>query len=392
MQSQLGDVRQGKLLENVLGFGRALRRAGVSIDSSKIALAMQALSLINIDHKEEYKSALFTTMIHEKKDRDIFNELFEQYFKNPDLANKLLGQMLPRTEEKKIQNNNRAKDALQISRPENKSQPSPEQKIEFDARLTFSDIERLRYADFNSLSSDEYQLVEQLAQQIPLYFPQHHSRRYRSRHSGQMLDFRRILQSAARNHYDLTQIYWRAKKEQFLPLMILLDVSGSMERYTRLILSFLHAATRHHPHVDVFSFGTNLTDLSKSFQITDTDQMLAQMNRQIQDFAGGTKLGQSMTQLNTEYNQRMIGHRTVVILITDGLDTGTPEQLEQALERLQKKSRSILWLNPLMRYEDYQPIAQGPAILTKYVDKMVATHHLESLQQLSKHLRALIKT
>ena len=391
MQTQLGDVRKGKLIENVLGFGRALRRAGVPIDSSKIALALQAMTLINVDHQEECKSALFSTLIHEKHDQAIFLELFDIYFKNPDLANKLLGQMLPRTEEKKSQNNHRAKDALQALSSRSANPASNEQKIEFDARMTFSDAQRLRYADFNTLSASEYTIVEQLAKKIPVLFPTQASRRYQKNRRGQHLDFRRILQNTTRTHLDLSEIYWKDQKEHYLPLLILVDISGSMERYTRLLLSFLHVASRHHPNVELFSFGTQLTDLKKAFHLSDTDQMLLQMNQQIKDFGSGTQLGKSLDALNTHYSHRLKGKRTVVVMITDALDTGRPEMLENALLNLKKKSKKILWLNPLMRFEHYQAVAQGPALLSKFADKMIATHHLESLHQLSKHFQELMQ-
>jgi uncharacterized protein with von Willebrand factor type A (vWA) domain len=391
MQTQLGDARSGKLVENLLGFGRALRRAGIAVDSAKLSLASQALLWINLSQRDECYAALASTLLSRYQDQQVFKDVFERYFTNPDLANQLLGQMLPRTEEKKsLQKNDRAREALRGKQLSSNPGSPQDHKIELDASMTLSDHHRLRYADFNGLNTSEYQLIEQLAKGIKVKFPKMPSRRYRPHHRGHQLDFRKIIQSSIRLNNELLEIHWQRRKTYFLPLLILVDVSGSMERYARLLLSFLHAATRHHPNTEVLSFGTKLTHLTQSFANHDTDRMLLDINDQIQDFASGTQLGSCLDELNTQYGKLMIGKRTVVLLITDGLDTGSSEILHDALTKLKRQSKSILWLNPLMRYEAYQPIASGPAELAKVADKMIAIHNLQSLQELSKHLEQLL--
>jgi uncharacterized protein with von Willebrand factor type A (vWA) domain len=178
---------------------------------------------------------------------------------------------------------------------------------------------------------------------------------------------------------------------QPLPLLVLVDVSGSMERYSRLLLAFLHAATRRHPRRDVFAFGTQLTDLTPAFRLADTDAMLAQASVLIEDFAGGTQLGESLVALRQQHARRLVGRRTLVLLITDGLDTGEPAQLAQELGWLRRRSRRLLWLNPLLRFEGYAPLAQGAAVLHKEAHGMVAVHNLSRLDDLAASLAALMK-
>lgn len=144
------------------------------------------------------------------------------------------------------------------------------------------------------------------------------------------------------------------RRPQPLPLLILVDISGSMERYARLLLAFLHQATRGTPRA-AFAFGTELTDLRAAFRHRDTDQMLEMADAAIDDFAGGTRLGASLASLRTQYPRCLVGRRTVVLLITDGLDTGAPELLDQELTWLGRHSRRLLWLNPLLRYDGYAP-------------------------------------
>jgi uncharacterized protein with von Willebrand factor type A (vWA) domain len=181
------------------------------------------------------------------------------------------------------------------------------------------------------------------------------------------------------------------RREQPLPLLVLVDVSGSMERYARLLLAFLHAATRDHPRRDVFAFGTHLTDLTPAFRLADTDDMLAAAGAAIEDFAGGTRLGESLASLRERQARRLVGRRTLVLVITDGLDTGEPAQLAAELAWLRRASRRLLWLNPLLRFDGYAPLARGAAVLHGQAHGMLAVHNLSRLEDLAASLAALMK-
>jgi uncharacterized protein with von Willebrand factor type A (vWA) domain len=183
----------------------------------------------------------------------------------------------------------------------------------------------------------------------------------------------------------------RQRRQQPLPLLILVDISGSMERYARLLLAFLHAATHKHPRRAVFAFGTQLTDLSTAFKLADTDAMLAHANALIEDFAGGTQLGQSLESLRTHHARTLVGRRTLVLVITDGLDTGEPQLLSKELDWLKLHTRRILWLNPLLRFDGYAPLAQGAQALNQVAHGMVAIHNLTKLEDLASSLAKLMK-
>jgi uncharacterized protein with von Willebrand factor type A (vWA) domain len=172
---------------------------------------------------------------------------------------------------------------------------------------------------------------------------------------------------------------------------VLVDVSGSMERYARLLLAFLHAATRRAGRRDVFAFGTRLTDLTPSFAIADADAMLAAASAAIDDFAGGTRLGDSLHELRRAHARRLTGRRTMVLVISDGLDTGEPAVLENELLWLKRHARRVLWLNPLLRFEGYAPLARGAAILHRHADAMLAVHNLNALGQLATSLATLMR-
>jgi len=390
---QLGDARSGKLPDNIAGFGRALRRAGVRVDSSRIALATQAAQAVGIGNRADLGAALETVMIGREQDRLVFRELFDAYFQNPELARKLLAQMLPAAEGRAEppRRRPRVREALAPQRAYGQAPAQPEQKLEFDAGMTASDVERLRHADFDALSGAEYRLVERLARDIALPLPCLPGRRSFPAESGARLHWPGALRRAAASGGELLRLPRLQRRRQPLPLLLLVDVSGSMERYARLLLAFLHAATRRHPRRDVFAFGTHLTDLTPAFRLADTDAMLNAAGAAIDDFAGGTRLGDALAALRRQHARRLVGRRTLVLLVSDGLDTGEPAELENQLAWLRRAGRRLLWLNPLMRYDGYAPTARGAAVLHRQAHGMLAVHNLSSLEQLAASLAALMR-
>ena len=391
----LGDARQGKLADNITGFGRALRRAGVKIDSHRIALAQSAAGHVGMAEKQDVSAAFEAVMISREQDRLVFRELFDVYFQDPKVANKLLAQLLPSAEgtAEPSKRRPRVREALA---PQKKfgqqAKPTAEdQKVDFDAAMTASDIARLQHADFNALSATEYRLVERLARDIKLPLPQFASRRTRPSASGHRMHWPGVLGQAARTGGELLHLPRLERRQQALPLLVLVDVSGSMERYARLLLAFLHAATRRHRQRDVFAFGMGLTDLTQAFKQADTDDMLAHASTLIEDFAGGTQLGASLGSLRLLHARRLVGRRTIVLMITDGLDTGEPATLAQELSWLRRRSRRVLWLNPLLRFDGYAPLAQGAKVLHSHAHGMLAVHNLSKLEELASSLAALMK-
>jgi uncharacterized protein len=395
---QLGDARTGKLADNITGFGRALRRAGVRTDSARIALAQQAAQLVGVSSKDDLGAAMEAVMVSREQDRLVFRELFDAYFRDPEIANKLLAQLLPSAEGKAEPGKRRprVREALSPQKAFGQSQPKEQdQKVDFDAAMTASDLLRLKHADFNALSGSEYRLVERLARDIALPIPCVPSRRLQPGERGARVHWPGVIRHAAGTGGELVQLQRLQRHQQPLPLLVLVDVSGSMERYARLLLAFLHAATRGgHGRVgrrDVFAFGTQLTDLTPAFRLADTDAMLAAASMAITDFAGGTRLGESLATLRQRHARRLVGRRTLVLAITDGLDTGPPDELVRELDWLRRRSRRLLWLNPLLRFEGYAPTARGAAVLHRYAHGMLAVHNISKLEELAASLAALMK-
>jgi len=395
---QLGDARTGKLADNIAGFGRALRRAGVRVDSARVSLAQQAALTVGVESRPDLSAALEAVMISREQDRMVFRELFDAYFRNPDVANKLLSQLLPSAEGKAEPSKRRprVREALSPQRGYGQQAPRPpEKEIEFDAAMTASQMQRLKHADFGALSASEYRLVERLARDVALPVPRIASRRVRPGMRGARMHWAGVMRHAARSGGEVMTLRRLERREQPLPLLVLVDVSGSMERYARLLLAFLHAATRQiggqRTRRDVFAFGTHLTELTPAFRLADTDDMLAAASALIDDYAGGTRLGASLATLRERHARRLVGRRTLVLLITDGLDTGEPDDLSRELDWLKRRSRRLLWLNPLLRFDGYAPLARGASALHRHADGMLAVHNLTRLEELAGSLAALMR-
>lgn len=390
---QAGDARGGKLAENLTGFGRSLRRAGIALDSARMALASEALMLVDLGRRDDVGAALEAVLISQQRDRDVFRELFDAYFRDPASAGWPLAPAPPGADRRAAPPRGRARVRDALAPPRNPAigaTPGPEQPVELAAAMTASDLARLRHADFNALAADEYHLVERLAREIRMPIPLYEARRVRPGTRGERLHWPGVMRGAARTGGEVLRLPRMQRRSHPLPLLVLVDVSGSMERYARLLLAFLHASTRNLHRRDVFAFGNRLTDLGEAMRLADTDQMLAAAGRSIDDFAGGTQLGQSLASLRQHHARRLVGRRTLVLLISDGLDTGEPQALAQELDWLRRHCHRLLWLNPLLRYAGYAPLARGAAALHARAHGMLAVHNLEKLEDLAASLAKVL--
>jgi uncharacterized protein with von Willebrand factor type A (vWA) domain len=387
---KLGDARSGKLPDNITGFGRALRRAGVPIDSSRIAMAIDAAGLVGVERKDDLHAALRAVLVSRQQDLEVFDQLFDALFRNPELAQQLLAQMLPKVRQgQPPKRKARVQEALAAAKTPAQG-PRKESEVQLDAAMTASDQQRLRHADFATLNASEFRLIERLVRDVPLPLPPVPGRRTRAGLRGQRPHWAAAMQQARRYEGELLWLPRRARRPQALPLLILVDVSGSMERYARLLLAFLHNATRGRPRA-AFAFGTDLTDLRPAFRLRDTDHMLDMANAAISDFAGGTRLGASLATLRQKHPRTLVGRRTVVLLISDGLDTGEPEALTAEVLWLKRHCRQLLWLNPLLRFDGYAPLASGAKVLHEHADGMLAVHNLSRLEDLAQAMARLMQ-
>jgi hypothetical protein len=212
------------------------------------------------------------------------------------------------------------------------------------------------------------------------------TRRFRPDPSGRLADMRATLRAALRSGSDFIPFQWRRRRTRHPPLVVLCDISGSMDRYGRMLLHFLHAVTNDRDRVHTFLFGTRLTNVTRYLRHKDVDAALVKVGQAVEDWAGGTRIGHCLHVFNARWSRRVLGQGAVVLLITDGLDREDGRGLGDEMERLRKSCRRLIWLNPLLRYERFEPRSLGVRAILPHVDDFRPVHNLESLADLARAL------
>ena len=385
------------LADNLVHFTRILRSAGMPVGPDRALAALAALEHVGLDHRDDVHSALSAVMLDRHEQQAMFDAAFDAFWRDPKLLEQLMYLLLPkisgRGEKPVAPRSNRLAEAL--AAPRKKEAPNPanasaDEELKFDTVLTFSDRERLQQADFESMTTAEFELAKKLAEQLPLPVDPVRRRRHEassSRRGGGRIDLRATLLRMARQPHTLLPAYSRPRSE--LPtLVVLLDISGSMDRYARLLLHYVHGLTRRYLKVHTFTFGTRLTNITRSLRHRDPDQALALADAQVHDWRGGTRIASSLAEFNRLWARRLLASNAAVLLMTDGLDRDEQGDLAQAALQLRRAAHRIVWLNPLLRFDGFEPRAAGVRALLPQVDRFLPVHNLASLADLGRALRA----
>ncbi len=384
------------LADNVMHFGRVLRQAGMPVPTDRIQLALTALPVAGLQSKHDFHDTLAACLIDRVEHIELFEQAFYLFWRDPDLAGRMMALMLPKvqakTEAPSVPENRRLGDALFPHQP-HAPQPPPPEKIEVDATLTWNERELLQKADFETMSADEWRDAQRLLHQMALLFEPITTRRSQRAAQPGRLDGRATLQALARHGGELWQMRWRKPREQAAPLVVLADISGSMSRYSRMLLHFTHALGHADARVESFVFGTRLTRTTRALRQKDPDVAVARVVRDVQDWSGGTRITACLHEFNQHWARRVLSGRATVLLISDGLENGTPddprcEHLDFEMERLHKSCRKLIWLNPLLRFDNFQPRAAGIKAMLPHADLFLPAHNLQSLRELGQVLAA----
>lgn len=374
-------VPNGKLADNVLLFARLLRAAGLQLGTGKIIDAIGAVNLVGVESQRDLHTALFSQFVTRHEQTPLFDQAFTMFWRNPRLMEKLMGAMLPtiRTEQDQEQVLRRLGDAL--SRGGEVQTDPQEQEVELQANLSFSDREILQSKDFEQMSEAELQIARNMLQKLELPVPDVRSRRFQASKQKSRIDMRKTLQQSLRNS---ATIPLQFKRNRVRPpaIVVLCDISGSMAQYSRMFLHFMHAISNHRDRVHSFVFGTRLTNISRYLRNKDVDIALEATSRAVEDWSGGTRIGLCLGQFNRLWSRRVLSQGAVVILLTDGLDRGEGDDLQKQMDRLSKSCRQLIWLNPLLRYDKFEPKAQGIQSMLPYVDVFRSAHSVNSLTEL----------
>ncbi|NLR96212.1 VWA domain-containing protein [Rhizobium sp. P38BS-XIX] len=388
-QSPPGD---GRLADNIVLFGRALRKAGLKIGPGAIADAIEAVEAIGIGSRDEFHAALCSTFVKRHEDIAVFDEAFRLFWRSRDLVSKMIAMMSPvapdnREKEKPKPGETRAADALLGSR-DNRRPERETPDIEIDARFTTSGSEVLRRLDFAQMSAVEIAFAKKELAKLELPLDRVRTRRFQPSRRSAKVDPRATMRSALRTGGSLILPRFRQPRDIQPPLVVLADISGSMSQYTRIFLHFLHVLTERRRRVHTFLFGTRLTNVSRAMRHKDPDQALDECAAAVRDWSGGTRIGETLKEFNRLWGRRVLGQGAIVLLITDGLEREGVELLAQEMDRLHRSCRRLIWLNPLLRFDGFEARARGVKAMLPHVDEFRPVHNLLSLADLVSALTA----
>jgi hypothetical protein len=378
---------KGRFAENIMHFARVLREAGLPIGPGKVIDAIRATETAGIRRRDDFYWTLHSVFVNRRDQRELFDQAFHIFWRNPKILEKMLGMMLPETEVpaeeagEKREAGRRVTDALLPKAGEGEEPSEKKEEIEFDAAFTFSAQEVLQTMDFESMSAEEEAVAKQAIARMRLPITDVPTRRFHPDPRGRRVDMRSTLRSSLRTPGAIT-LRRRERERRHPPLVVLCDISGSMSRYSRLFLHFMHAITNDRDRVHTFLFGTRLTNVTRYLRQRDVDVALSKVAAAVEDWSGGTRIGTTLHEFNRRWSRRVLGQGALVLLITDGLDRDGGAGLEEEIERLHKSSRRLIWLNPLLRWEGFQPKALGIRAILPHVDEFRPVHNLESLGSL----------
>ncbi|MBT6304924.1 MAG: VWA domain-containing protein [Rhodospirillaceae bacterium] len=384
---------EGRLPENIMNFGRVLRAAGLPIGPGQIIMAAKSVAQIGITDREIFYWTLHTVYVNRREHREIFDQAFHIFWKNPHLLERMMQMVLPtfktggaKTNDKEIIR--RVSDAL--NQEDNQKQQNKadigEQEIELDAVMTFSDTEILQDMDFEKMSAIELESARIAISRLILPLKEIPSRRYTLNAPSGIVDLQNTLRASLKRAGDDIPLKYKRIRTKPPALIALCDISGSMTRYSRMLLHFMHTITNARSEVHTFLFGTRLTNVTRYLRNKDVDDSLEKASQAVNDWSGGTRIGECLHDFNLRWARRVLSRGSIVLLISDGLDRDAGIGLSKEVDKIKRSCNRLIWLNPLLRFDQFSPKSMGVRAILPYVDEFRPVHSLNSLAELAEAL------
>jgi len=393
-----GSQGHDRFAENILHFGRVLRRAGLPVGTGRVLEALRAVEVAGIRSRHDFYWTLHAVFVSRREHREVFDQAFHVFWRNPKILERMMGLLLPDAgpggseEDKRKQDiSRRLAEALLPDRDRrepgtDEGEEDGEDEVEVDARFTYSARERLQHMDFDSMSGEELLAARAAIASLRLPIMDVPTRRFRADAHGERVDMRATLRGSLRSGGGSIPLRRKRRLRRPPPLVVLCDISGSMSQYSRMFLHFLHALTNDRDRVQTFLFGTRLTNVTRYLRNRDVDLALAGIGNNVADWSGGTRIGHTLEQFNRLWSRRVLGQGAVVLFISDGLDRDAAEGLAEQIDRLHRSCRRLVWLNPLLRWDGFEPKSAGIRALLPHVDEFRPMHNLQSLGDLAASL------
>jgi uncharacterized protein len=367
-------------LERLVGFGRLLRRRGLPVGTGRILTFCRAVAALDrIDRTGIYWAGR-VAMVARREDLPAYDAAFAEWFPSGqarDVMAMISGQ------DQRLGVPPELEVLLDRGIPEDSWEPAEgDEDGETPVGVLASGAEVLRAKSFDDLTEDERIQADRVIRALAVHLPTRRSRRYRPSPYGRRFDQRRTLRASLRTQGEPFRRAWRDRRDRARPLVLILDVSGSMSAYSRALMQFGFAAMRAGRRVEVFCFGTRLTRVTRALVRTEPDEALREVAASVVDWNGGTRIGASLKELLDRWSQHVAMRGAVVVLCSDGLERGEPALLAAQVARLSRLSHRLIWVNPLKGSPRYEPLARGMAAALPHVDVFLAGHNLESLESL----------
>jgi uncharacterized protein len=374
--------RPGNLAGNVTLFCRRLRRRGLLVGPSEIADALQGLTVVDLADREMARLALRTTLCSRADDLPIFDHEFARFWVGPALAGPSSQEGEPDESPMPGMEGSERKSDLAVAEWNDTGEAEDEREVP-----AYSPAEGRSHKDFSAFSADELRSITELIVIIARLIATRLSRRTEAARHGSFVDLRRTMRRNLRYGGDVFDLVWRRRKIRKAKLVLLCDVSGSMDIYSRFLIQFIYALQGALSRVESFLFSTSLTRVTDALGHRDIHEALHAAAREVPDWSGGTKIGASLRQFNERYGRKYVDARTIVVIASDGWDTGDLDVLDAAMRELHARAGRVIWLNPLLGSPGYEPVTQGMSTALPYVDVFASAHNLNGLRALERYLQ-----
>ncbi len=386
----LQDARAGRLADNVVHFARVLRKAGLPVGTDRALLALQALELTGLSARSELHDVLEACLTSRAEHRPLFDQAFHVFWRDPHLLGDIMRMRPPAGgpggDLHRPAASRRLIDALLGSGGTPQADVTPRGHSRAHIQPSWSDRERLRTMDFEAMTAEESLAAEGAIAALEPLLARRLTRRQSAARAGERLALRQLLRDSGRRGGELVELPRLRRRTRLEPLCVIVDISGSMSRYSRMFLHFTHALMSGPRSADLrvsaFVFGTRLTNVSRLLGRCDPDEALNRVAKAVPDWSGGTRIAACLREFNQRWARRMPLAGATVLLVTDGLELAEIDTLGEQAQRLERSCRRILWLNPLLRYDAFAPKARGVRALLPHVDEMLPVHNIESLERL----------
>ena len=371
-------MTDGDLVARTVSFCRALRERGFPVGVEHSADAVRALAAGTLESRESARLALRCVLVSRPEDLRAFDDLFEDFFsaspEEPQPENRV---KFPFPEAPRD-----AEEPPSLARWLKQGEEGPDDDDPEEARSA-SDMPALARKDFRDFTDEELEQIERIAARIARKLAARPSRRWKAARRGARVDLRRTM----RSHPDFTELRFRERRTRKTRIVAICDVSGSMDLYSRFLLQFLYALQGSFARVESFVFSTELRRITESLRERPYASALRGLRDSVRDWSGGTRIGACLSTFESEWG-RLVDRRTVVIILSDGWDTGDPAELSRALEALRMRARRLIWLNPLLGSPGYEPLTQGMQAALPHLSVFASAHDLDSLRALERQLLA----